>query len=73
MITIDTLEKINLEIFKKFPYLAGSQPSQKDLPNQVTQLSYSAAPDTASGIPLPITVKVKVSPQGKIVNISTTK
>ena len=73
MLENDRLEEINQEIYKKFPYMDGSQPKQKDLPGGVTQLSYCASTETANGMILPITVKVKMSKDGKLMSISTSK
>ena len=73
MLEKDQLEKINKEILKKFPYLGEKLPRQKDMPGNITQLSYSGVAKTANGMQLPITIKVKVSSDGNIINISTSK
>lgn len=73
MLEKEQIEIINKEICTKFPYLKDIQPIQEELPNGLARLSYSATPKTDSGFSLPITIKVKISSEGKIINISTTK
>ncbi len=46
---------------------------QKTLPDGNFQLTYSANAETENGISLPITIKVKTSPAGKILAITTSK
>lgn len=69
----DSIENINSKIYQRFPYLKDIAPKQNIMPDGTITLSYSTSQETASGMTLPITIKVKVSPSGKIINISTSK
>lgn len=69
----EKIAAINQEIYTKFPYLSDVTPSQRDLPDGHIQLVYAAIVETESNMKLPIKVKVKVSQQGDILNISTSK
>jgi hypothetical protein len=68
-----TLFLTNQEVYSRFPYLKDIQPMQKTLPDGNFQLTYSANAETENGIKLPITIKVKTSPAGKILSITTSK
>jgi len=69
----DKLNEINETIFTKFPYLSAVQPTQKTLPDGNIQLIYSTTVETESKFSMPMIVKVKTSPTGKILAIKTSK
>lgn len=68
-----TLHRINQEIYTKFPYLKDVVPKQKDLPAGQSQLIYTGTATTANGIQMPMIVKVKVSAQGNILAVTTSR
>jgi len=67
------LVAINQELYARFPYLKDIEPTQKILQNGNFQLIYTSTAETENGIKLPITIKVKTSPEGKILAITTSK
>ena len=69
----DKLNEINEIIFAKFPYLSAVQPTQKTLPDGNIQLNYSTTVETESKFSMPMIVKVKTSPTGKILALKTSK
>ena len=68
-----TIEAVNQEVHAKFPYLAAIQPVPKDLPDGCVALTYSATVKTDNGFSLPVKVKAIISPQGKILNITSSR
>jgi len=67
------LHDINQEIYAKFPYLEGVIPQQKTLPGSQVQLIYSGMATTENGIQLPMIVKVKLSTEGHILAVTTSR
>ena len=69
----ELLHQINQEIYAKFPYMSGVQSAQKKLSDGNLQLTYSTTVKAASGFEMPMIAKVKVTPAGKILGITTSK
>ena len=69
----DELNKINNQIYKQFPYLAGKEPKIVKTPDGLSTLKYSGNSKTANGQQISISIKVKISEDGKIMQISSSR
>jgi hypothetical protein len=69
----DELSKINNQIYKQFPYLTGKEPEIVETPDGLSTLKYSGNSKTANGHKILISIKVKISEDGKILHISSSK
>lgn len=69
----ESLEKVNQQIYKQFPYMKDVIPTVKEIHEGVYQLHYSGSVQTANNQTLPIIVKVKADDQGNIQKLTTSR
>lgn len=67
------INKINNQVYNQFPYLKDSTPKIKKTPDGLTILKYDGSSETASGHTIPVSVKVKATEDGKILQISSSR
>ncbi len=70
---LNVINKINNQIFNQFPYLKDTSPKINKMPDGSTILKYSGSTKTANGHTIPISVKVKATKEGKILQISSSR
>lgn len=68
-----TLSKLCEQIYRRFPQVAGVQPSVQARPDGQSLLIFRATAKTADGRAMPQTVRVVASPEGKIIKATTSK
>ena len=69
----NVINKINNQIFNQFPYLKDTSPKIKYMPDGSTILKYIGSTKTANGHTISISVKVKATQEGKILQISSSR
>ena len=69
----NVINKINNQIFNQFPYLKDTLPKIKEMPDGSTILKYIGSTITANGHTIPISLKVKATKEGKILQISSSR
>ena len=69
----ELIDKINDQVFKQFPYLEKKPPTIKQNPDESISLKYIGTSKTANGFIIPLSVKVKVSQDGKIIQITSSR
>ena len=69
----NVIKKINNKVFNQFPYLIDSIPKIQKMPDGSTVLKYIGSTTTANGHTIPISVKVKATQEGKILQISSSR
>jgi len=69
----EIIQKINDQVFKQFPYLKDSSPSIKKNPDGSLSFKYHGEPKTENGFSIPLSIKVKVSENGEIIQITSSK
>lgn len=67
------IEKINDQVFKQFPYLEKKPPTIKQNPDGTLSLKYMGESKTANGITIPLSVKIKTSQDGNIIQITSSR
>lgn len=70
---LETIAKINEQVYKQFPYLNDSSPNIQKAPDGAFMLKYSGSSETANGHVIPISIKVKASEAGDILQISSSR
>ena len=70
---LNIINKINNQVFNQFPYLKDTSPKIKYMPDGSTILKYIGSTKTANGHTIPISVKVKATQEGKILQISSSR
>ena len=68
-----TINTINKKIFKQFPYLKGTSPVINNNPDGSLSFKYSGESKTESGFTIPLSVKVKVSENGEIIQVTSSR
>ena len=68
-----TIQIINKKIFKQFPYLKGESPVIKNNPDGSFSFKYFSESKTESGFTIPLSVKAKVSENGEIIQITSSR
>lgn len=61
------------QVYRRFPEVAGVQPRVQNQPGDQLLLIFHGSGKTADGRSMPRTVRVVVSPAGKIVKMTTTR
>lgn len=61
------------QIYRRFPQVAGSQPTVQSRPDGQSLLIFRGTAKTADGHTINQTVRVVASPEGKIVKTTTSK
>jgi hypothetical protein len=69
----DSLQKVNQQVYKQFPYMKDVAPSVKEMREGVFELHYSGSVQTANQQTLPIIVKVTADGEGKIQKLTTSR
>ena len=72
MSTLDFSE-INSQIWNKYPFLKDISPEISDLPDGTSKLIFKGTAQTANGHLLSTSIIVKVDPDGKIVQIVSSR
>ena len=67
------IDKINKEIYKAYPYWKGVKPKVSENAKGELLLVYEKNETTADGLSLPMQLRVKADPQGRIRSVSGTK
>lgn len=67
------LSSICEQIYRRFPQVAGSQPSVQARPDGQSLLIFRGSAKTADGRSMTQTVRVVASPEGKIIKTTTSK
>ena len=70
---LNVINKINNQVFNQFPYLKDTSPKIKYMPDGSTILKYIGSTKTANGHTIPVSVKVKATQEGKILQISSSR
>ena len=70
---LKVINKINNQVFNQYPYLKDTSPMIQKMPDGSTTLKYIGSTKTANGHAIPISVKVKASEEGKILQISSSR
>ena len=70
---LNVINKINNQVFNQFLYLKDTSPKIKYMPDGSTILKYIGSTKTANGHTIPISVKVKATQEGKILQISSSR
>jgi len=70
---LNVISKINNQISNQFPYLKDISPTIQKMPDGSTTLKYVGSIKTANGHALSISVKVKATDKGKILQISSSR
>jgi len=68
-----TAERINKEIYKKYPRFKDCKPEIHALSNGNYALIYTTSSQTEDGFSMPLTLRVSVNGCGEIIKISTSK
>jgi hypothetical protein len=69
----EVIDKINNKIYAQFPYLDGIKPEFEKTSDGLSVLKYSGSSKTADGHVIPITIKVKISADGEITQITSSR
>lgn len=69
----ETLEKICEKIYKKFPEVSGKKPTVRPQTEDQILLIFNGQAATADGHLMPRTIRVVVSPTGKIIKTTTSR
>ena len=76
----NTVQQVNLEIYRRYPEFAGARPDVKSAPASGTgpqatgyQLTYKIQAVTASNQKITRLLRVNVSAQGKILKVATSR
>ena len=69
----EIIEKINQEVFSRFPYLKSCVPVISTNEDGNTLLIYSGIVKTENDFPLPITIRINADRSGKIIKITTSR
>jgi len=67
------IKRINNQVYDQFPYLRDSTPKIQKSPDGSIILKYVGSSVTASGQTIPLSIKVKASYKGKILQISSSR
>ena len=67
------IKRINNQVYDQFPYLRDSTPKIQKSPDGSIILKYVGSSVTASGQTIPLSIKVKASDNGKILQISSSR
>jgi hypothetical protein len=67
------IDKINQQVYRKFPAVQGISPKVQAAPEDRIQLVYQGKAKTADGKSLPIIVRVVADSVGKILKLSTSR
>jgi len=70
---LNVINKINNQVFNQYPYLKDSSPKIQNMPDGSTILKYIGSTTTANGHTIPVSVKVKASEEGNILQISSSR
>lgn len=73
MIEKELEDKINLSVYQQFPYLEDVEPEIKQTEKEKILLIYKGQVKTASGHPLPVTIRVVADRTGKIIKLTTSR
>ncbi len=68
-----TLASICEQVYRRFPEVVGIQPRVQDQGGDKLLLIFHARAKTSDGLSIPRTVRVVVSPDGKIVKMTTSR
>lgn len=68
-----TLTAINEKVYRKFPEVKGKRPTKRSQPNDNTLLIYKGSGKAPNGTIIDRIVRVTVSPNGKIIKMSTSR
>jgi hypothetical protein len=68
-----TINNINEQVFKQFPYLKGAPPVITNNPDGSLSFRYKGQSKTESGFTIPLSIKVKVSENGEILQIASSR
>jgi hypothetical protein len=69
----ETMQKVCEQIYKRFPDVKGSKPKVRAYEEEQSLLIFQSKGTTADGRSIPRTVRVVVSPNGKIKKVSTSR
>ena len=69
----ELIDKINDQVFKQFPYLEKKPPTIKHNPDGSISLKYIGESKTANGITIPLSVKIKATQDGNIIQITSSR
>ena len=67
------IKKINDQVYDQFPYLRDSKPKIQKSPDGSITFKYVGSSVTASGQTIPLSIKVKASDDGNILQISSSR
>jgi hypothetical protein len=70
---LNVINKINKQVFNQYPYLKDASPKIQKMPDGSTILKYIGSTITANGHTIPISVKVKATEEGNILQISSSR
>jgi len=70
---LNVINKINNQVFNQYPYLKDTSPKIQKMPDGSTILKYIGSSKTANGHTIPISVKVKATEEGNILQISSSR
>ncbi len=68
-----TLTNICEQVYRRFPQVAGSHPKMENRPDDQVLLIFRGSAKTADGHAIAHTIRVVVSPDGKITKVTTSK
>lgn len=70
---LNVINKINDQVFNQYPYLNNTSPKIQKMPDGSTILKYIGSTKTANGHIIPISVKVKATEEGNILQITSSR
>lgn len=70
---LNIITKINNQVFNQFPYLKDTSPKIQKMPDGLTILKYIGSTKTENGHTITISIKVKATEEGKILQISSSR
>ncbi len=70
---LNVIIKINNQVFNQFPYLKDTSPKIQKMPDGSTILKYIGSTKTENGHTIPVSIRVKATEEGKILQISSSR
>ena len=70
---LNVINKINNQVFSQFPYLKDTLPKIQKMPDGSSIIKYIGSTKTANGHTIQISVKVKATDEGEILQISSSR
>lgn len=67
------LNSVCEQVYRRYPAVSGSQPKVQARPGEQVLLIFSGSSKAADGHKIPHTVRVVVSAEGKIINMSASR